>query len=397
MNNLAQDLVFVAAKRTPFGAYGGGLKDQTATDLGVQAAKAALESGGVDAGDIDAVVFGNVLQTAGDAIYLGRHVGLRSGVPQHVGGLTVNRLCGSGFQAIVNGAQEILTGQARTVLCGGAESMSQAPHVIRGARWGIRLGQAPMTDALWECLHDPVAGVAMSGTAENLATDYGIGREEADVYAATSQTRFAAAQECGWLDAELAPVTWSTRKGEVTIDRDEHNRPGTTAEQLGKLRPAFSKEGIITAGNASGICDGAGALVLTTAERASDKGWNPLARLVSWGITGCDPTRMGIGPVGAIRNALRMADLEIGDLDLVEVNEAFAPQYIAVERELGLDRDRTNVDGGAIAVGHPLAASGARITAHLIHALRRREASLGCGSACIGGGQGIALVVEAMA
>ncbi len=396
MKNLAKDLVFVAAKRTAFGAYGGGFKKQTATDLGVFAAKAAMEAGGVAPEDIDAVVFGNVLQTSADALYFARHIGLRSDVPQEVPGLTVNRLCGSGFQAVVSGALEILADQATTVLCGGGESMSQAPHVIRGARWGLRLGQAPMTDALWESLYDPVADLAMGATAEKLASMYNISRAEADEYAALSQTRFATAQECGWLDAELAPVTLSSRRGDTIIDKDEHNRPGTTAESLAKLPTAFSKEGVITAGNASGISDGAGALVLTTAEQAAAKGWAPLARLISWGVHGCDPTTMGLGPVGAIRNALSMADLSLSDLDLVEVNEAFAPQYIAVERELGLDREKTNVNGGAIAVGHPLAASGARITAQVIHELRRRGASVGCGSACIGGGQGIALVVEAV-
>jgi len=395
MKNLPTDLVFVAAKRTAFGAYGGGFKSQSATDLGVHAAKAALQAGGVAPEDIDAVVFGNVLQTSADALYMARHVGLRSDVPQEVPGLTVNRLCGSGFQAVVSGALEILAGQAETVLCGGAESMSQAPHIIRGARWGLRLGQAPMTDALWESLYDPYADLAMSGTAEKLATMYEISREEADEYAALSQTRFATAQECGWLDAEMAPVTLTSRRGDTVVDKDEHNRPGTTVESLSKLRTAFSKDGIITAGNASGISDGGGAMILTTAEKAAAKGWAPLARLVSWGVHGCDPTTMGLGPVGAIRNALAMSELSLEDLDLVEVNEAFAPQYIAVERELGLDREKTNVNGGAIAVGHPLAASGARITAQVIHELRRQGKSLGCGSACIGGGQGIALIVEA--
>jgi acetyl-CoA acyltransferase 2 len=396
MNHLSKDIVIVSAKRTPFGAFGGGLKSLSANDLGVLAAKAALDSGGVDPTDVDAVIFGNVLQTSGDAIYCGRHIGLRAGVPQHVPGLTVNRLCGSGFQAVVNAAHEILTGQATTVLCGGTESMSQAPHIIRGARWGLSLGKAPMTDYLWESLTDTYTDMAMSGTAEKLAEQYGLSRADSDAYAALSQARFAAAQESGWLDAELAPVTISSRRGDTIVDRDEHPRPGTTAEQLGRLRTVFKKDGVITAGNASGINDGAGALIVTTLENAKQKGWTPLSRLVSWGIHGCDPTIMGIGPVGAIRNALKMADLQLADADVVEVNEAFAPQYIAVERELGLDRDKTNVNGGAIAVGHPLAASGARITAHLVHELRRRNARIGIGSACIGGGQGIALILESL-
>lgn len=394
MKRLARDLVLVAAKRTPFGTFGGGLKSLSATDLGVIASKAAMEDAGVSAEDIDAVIFGNVMQTSKDAIYLARHIGLKTGVPQDRPALTVNRLCGSGFQAVVSGALEILAGQADTVLCGGTESMSQAPHNIYGARWGLKLGKAPMVDSLWEGLYDPVAEMPMSGTAEKLAKEFSISRAAADEYAALSQERFATAQESGWLDAELSPVTIKGRRGDTVVARDEHNRPGTTVESLARLRTAFGPESIITAGNASGINDGAGALVLTTADKAADKGWTPLARLVSWGVVGCDPTTMGRGPVGAIKNALKMADLGIGDMDLVEVNEAFSPQYLAVEQELGLDRARTNVNGGAIAVGHPLAASGARITMQVAYELRRRGAQLGVGSACIGGGQGIAVLLE---
>ena len=274
--------------------------------------------------------------------------------------------------------------------------MSQAPHVIRGARWGLRLGQAPMEDYLWAALTDTYADMAMSGTAEKLAEQHGIGREEADAYAALSQARFAAAQSAGYLAEEIASVTLKERRGERVVDKDEHNRPDSTAGKLGRLRPVFKKDGVITAGNASGINDGAGALLVTTSERASAMGWAPLARIVSWGVVGCDPTIMGIGPVGAIRQALAKAELSVSDLELVEVNEAFAPQYLACERALGLDRSITNVNGGAIAVGHPLAASGARITAHLMYELRRRGKSLGVGAACIGGGQGIAICLEAL-
>ncbi|MEZ4268255.1 MAG: acetyl-CoA C-acetyltransferase [Myxococcota bacterium] len=394
MKQLGKDIVIVAAKRTPFGSFNGSLASLSATDLGVHAAKAALEAGGVDPADIDAVVFGNVVQSSKDAIYLARHVGLRAGVPESVPALTVNRLCGSGFQAVVNAAQEILTGQATAVLCGGAESMSQAPYVMWGARQGLKLGAQPMSDYLWDSLYDTYAGAPMSQTAENLAKRYEIGRDESDAYAVVSQQRFAAAQTAGTFDAELSPVTIASRKGDTTVSRDEYNRPDTNIATLAKLRSAFGEGGIITAGNASGINDGAAAMVVTTAERAKERGWTPLCRLVSWGVSGCDPKIMGIGPVGAVKNALCMADVAIGDVDLVEVNEAFAPQFLAVERELGLDRERTNVNGGAIAVGHPLAASGARITAHLAHELRRRGARLGVGSACIGGGQGIALLLE---
>jgi acetyl-CoA acyltransferase 2 len=394
MKKLGKDIVIVAAKRTPFGSFSGSLASLSATDLGVHAANAALAAGGVAAEDIDAVIFGNVIQSSKDAIYLARHIGLRAGVPEVVPALTLNRLCGSGFQAVISAAQEILTGQATAVLCGGAESMSQAPFVVWGARQGLKLGEKPMSDYLWDSLFDTYAGAPMSQTAENLAKRYEISREASDAYAVVSQQRFAAAQAGGRLDAELTPVVMPSRKGDITVSRDEYNRPDTTVDTLSKLRTAFGEGGIITAGNASGINDGAAALVVTTAERARERGWQPLSRLVSWGVSGCDPKIMGIGPVGAIRNALCMADVQLADVDLVEVNEAFAPQYLAVERELGLDRERTNVNGGAIAVGHPLAASGARITAHLTHELRRQGKRLGVGSACIGGGQGIAVLLE---
>ena len=396
MKRLPKDLVIVAAKRTPFGTYGGGLKSLSATELGVEASKAALEDGGVDPSDIDAVIFGNVMQTSKDAIYLARHIGLKVGAPIATPAMTHNRLCGSGFQAVVSAALEILTGQADTVLCGGSESMSQAPHVLYGARWGLRLGQAPMVDSLWESLYDPYADLPMSGTADKLAKEHNITREEADEYAALSQLRFAAAQESGALAGELAPVTISSRRGDTVVDTDEHPRPGSTVEKLAKLRSAFGKESIITAGNASGINDGAGAMVLTTAEKAKSRGWTPLARLLSWGVVGCDPTTMGIGPVGAMKKALAMADLGLEDMDIIDVNEAFAPQYLAVEKVMGLDREKTNVNGGAIAVGHPLAASGARITMQVAYELKRRGAQLGMGSACIGGGQGIAVLLEAV-
>jgi acetyl-CoA acetyltransferase family protein len=392
--SLPKDLVFVAAKRTPFGTFGKSLKDVSAIDLGVIASKAAMEQAGVSPADIDNVIFGNVVQSSKDAIYMARHIGLKAGVPRDVPGLTVNRLCGSGFQAVISGALEILAGQATTVLCGGTENMSQVPHHIYGARWGLRLGRSEMVDYLWEALTDPYIDMAMSGTAEKLAVQYEVSREDSDELAALSHQRAEAATNNGVFAAEMTPVTIKHRKGDIVVDKDEHFRPGTTAEGLAKLRPIFG--GVITAANASGINDGAGALILTTRDNAEAKGWAPLARLVSWGVVGCDPTIMGIGPVGAIKNALSMADLKLDQMDLVEVNEAFAPQYIACERALGLNREITNVNGGGIALGHPLAATGARITAHLIHELRRREAKLGIGSACIGGGQGIAVVVEAM-
>jgi acetyl-CoA acyltransferase 2 len=396
--NQTRDIVFLSGRRTPFGAFGGTLRSFTATDLGVFAAQAALESAGVGGEQVDTVVFGNALQTTADAIYLARHVGLRSGVPIDRPALTLNRLCGSGFQAIVSGAQEILLGEADVALCGGAESMSQAPHVVRGARWGeLRLGEAGgfMEDMLWQALTDPYCGLSMAQTAEKLAEKYGVTREEADHVAYLSQQRAKQAWDECRLKAEVVPVTVKTRKGETVFNTDEHMRPETTMEALGALRPYFRKDGLVTAGNASGIGDGAAAVVIAEAGWAERNGAHPIGRLVSWGIAGVDPDIMGIGPAPASRKALEKAGLTLEQMDLVEVNEAFAPQFAAVARELALDMDRTNVDGGAIAITHPLAASGARITVHLLHELRRRKARYGLGSACIGGGQGMAVVVEA--
>ncbi len=310
----------------------------------------------------------------------------------------MNRLCGSGFQAIVSGAQEILLGSANVVLCGGTESMSQAPHVVRGARWGsLRLGptDGALQDLLWEALLDSYCGLTMAQTAERLAEQYDVTRDEADRVAFNSQRRAKAAWDAGRFDAEVVPVTVKTRKGESRFAVDEHIRPETTLEALSALRPYFKKDGLVTAGNASGIGDGAASVVLAAGEWAAANGVSPIGRLVSWGFAGVDPKVMGIGPAPAARVALSRAGLSLEEMDLVEVNEAFAPQYKAVEKELGLDSERTNVNGGAIAITHPLAASGARITLHLLHELRRRGARYGLGSACIGGGQGGAVVVEA--
>jgi len=396
MKPIPTDIVFLAARRTPFGTYGGSLKDQSATDLGVHAAKAALAQAGVKPDDVDNVVFGNVVQTSADAIYLARHVGLKAGLPQHVPALTVNRLCGSGFQAVVDAALEMLAGYSECALVGGAESMSQAPHVARGIRFGVPLGKPPkLEDTLWEALTDSYTGMPMAITAENLASKYGISQKEVDEYSVLSQKRFAAAQEGGRLSEEIAPMELPGKKDAVTsFARDEHNRPDTSLESLAKLPKVFKKDGVIHAGAASGICDGAGALVLATRQFAEKKGLKPIGKLLGWGISGCDPSIMGIGPAPAIRRALQRHEAKLGDFDLFEVNEAFAPQYLAVEKDLGLPRDRTNVDGGAIAVGHPLAASGARITAHLLYEMRRRGVRRSIGSACIGGGQGIALLLE---
>ncbi|HUF11991.1 MAG TPA: acetyl-CoA C-acetyltransferase [Longimicrobiales bacterium] len=395
----AKDIVFLSGRRTPFGTFGGALKDFTATDLGVVAAEAALKDSGVAPEQIGHVVFGNALQTSADSIYLARHVGLRAGVPKDVPAVTVNRLCGSGFQAIVDGAMEIMLDEADACLCGGAESMSQAPHVVRGARFGsLRLGESGQyfEDLLWQALTDTFCGLSMAQTAEKLGEKYDVTREEADEIAYQSQQRAKAGWDAGRFDAEIAAVTVKTRKGETQFTVDEHMRPETTREALAALRPYFRKDGFVTAGNASGIGDGAAAVVVADGEWARANGLKPIGRLVSWGIAGVDPDIMGIGPAPASRKALEKAGLDLEQMDLVEVNEAFAPQLAAVARELGLDMAKTNVDGGAIALTHPLAASGARITVHLLHELRRRGGRYGLGSACIGGGQGAAVVVEAI-
>ena len=392
------DVVFLSGVRTGFGSFGGTLKDFSAIDLGATAAKHALARSAVSVNRINHVVFGNAQQTSADAIYLARHVGLKAGLPIEVPAVTVNRLCGSGFESIIQGAQQILLGESEAVLAGGAESMSQAPHVVRGARWGLRLGPAPpLEDSLWEALRDPQCGLSMAETAENLAEKYHLQREEVDQVALRSQQAAKKAwDDCVFQD-EVIPVSVKDPKTKQMRDwrADEHMRPGTTLEALLSLRPYFKKDGLVTAGNASGICDGAAATVIASEQFAKENGLKPLGRLVAWAAAGVEPRYMGIGPAPASRKALAKAGLKLEDMDLVEINEAFAPQYLAVEKELGLDRNRTNVHGGAIAIGHPLAASGTRITIHLLHALRQRKKRYGLGSACIGGGQGAAVIVEA--
>jgi acetyl-CoA acetyltransferase family protein len=393
--NLAREIWIVGAKRTAFGTFGGTLKELTATDLAVEASKAALAQAGADPATVEQVVFGNVQQTSADSIYLARHVGLRAGAPIASPALTVNRLCGSGFQAIINGAEQILLGDSEVVLTGGTESMSQAPHVVRGARWGLAFGkEQKLGDTLWDALTDSYTGFPMAITAENLAEQYKISRQECDDYALRSQRAWATANEGGRFKEEIAPIEIKHKKGSVQFATDEHPRPQTTAEILAKLPPVFKKDGVVTAGNASGISDGAAALLLCSKEAGQKYGYKPLAKIVQWAYAGCDPKIMGIGPAPAIRRVLERTGKKLGDFDLVDVNEAFAAQYLAVEKELGLDRERTNVNGGAIALGHPLGASGARITAHLTYELRRTGKKLALGAACIGGGQGIALVIE---
>ncbi|XP_003995230.3 3-ketoacyl-CoA thiolase, mitochondrial isoform X1 [Lynx canadensis] len=395
---LLRGVFIVAAKRTAFGAYGGLLKDFTAIDLTEFAAKAALSAGKVSPETIDSVVVGNVFQSSSDAAYMARHVGLRVGVPQETPALTVNRLCGSGFQSIVSGCQEICVKDAEVVLCGGTESMSQAPYCVRNARFGTKLGSdLKLEDILWSGLTDQHIQLPMAITAENLAVKYNISREDCDKYALQSQQRWKAANDAGYFNNEMVPIEVKTKKGKQMMQVDEHARPQTTLEQLNKLPPVFKKEGTVTAGNASGISDGAGAVIIASEDAVKKHNFTPLARIVGYFASGCDPSIMGIGPVPAINGALKKTGRSLKDMDLVEVNEAFAPQYLAVQKSLDLDPSKTNVNGGAIALGHPLGGSGTRIMAHLVHELRRRGGRYAVGSACIGGGQGIAVIIESTA
>jgi acetyl-CoA acyltransferase 2 len=389
-------IVVAEGARTPMAEYNGAFADTSATDLAVVASQEALRRARFEPAEINHVIVGNVLQTSADAIYLSRHVGLRAGVPVPVPAVTVNRLCGSGFEALVQAKHRILLGEAEAVLAGGTENMSQAPFVIRGARTGLRLGQGKLEDSLMSGLFDPVAGLAMAQTSDKVARRLGISREEQDAFAVESQRRAADAWTSGRLAEEVVAVEAKKGRKTIRVEKDDHLTPDTTLEALSKLPPAFGKDGMVTGGNASGIVDGAAMMVVTTEERAREKGIVPLGRLVAEAVTGCDPSEMGLGPVSACRSVLARAGKTLADMDLVEVNEAFAGQILGVIRELGLDRTTLNVNGGAIALGHPLGASGARLTLTLLKELRRRGKRWGLASACIGGGQGIALVVEAL-
>jgi len=393
------DIAIVSGARTPMGRYGGKLRDFTAQELGAVASKGAIERAGLDAKEFDHAVFGNAQQTSGDALYGARHVALRAGLPIETPALTVNRLCGSGMQAIVNAAQMIQLGEANLVLAGGMEAMSQAPHVVRGARWGFGLGEGKLEDSLMVALLDSYCGLYMANTAELYGEQQGITRQMQDEFALRSQQCADDAYKAGRLQEELVPVPLKDRRGESTGERfteDDHRRPQTTMEGLAKLKPAFGKNGTVTAGNASGIVDGGAAVVMMSLENAQKRNLKPLGRLVSWGIAGVDPKIMGRGPVPATKTALQKAGLTLDYIDLIEVNEAFAAQYLAVEKELGLDRNKVNVNGGAIALGHPLGATGTRLVITLLHELKRRKKKYGLATACIGGGQGIAVIVESL-
>jgi acetyl-CoA acetyltransferase family protein len=393
---MAEEIFILGGARTPMAEYTGKLKDISALELGAIAARAAMERTGIAPDMVDHVVFGNVLQTSADAVYGARHVGLKAGVPIEVPALTVNRLCGSGIQAAISGGQMIALDEADVVLTGGMESMSQAPHVIRGLRSGLRLGQGQLEDTLWSALLDTHCGCTMAATAENCAAKYSVSREEQDRYAIRSQQRADAAWKSGRLRQEVVPVEIKTRKGVELFAQDDHMRPDSTLETLAKLPAAFSKNGCVTAGNASGIVDGGAALLLASEKGVKSHGLKPLARLAHWATVGVDPALMGMGPAPATRLVLKRAGLTLKDIDLVEVNEAFAAQYLAVEKDLRLDRDRVNVNGGAIALGHPLGMTGTRLLLTLTLELRRRGLKRGLATACIGGGQGIAAIVESV-
>jgi len=392
------EIAIVSGARTPFGRYCGKLKDFTAQELGAVAAKGAIARSGIDAKEFDHVVFGNAQQTSGDALYGARHVGLRAGLPVETPALTVNRLCGSGMQAIVSAAQMIQTEEAKIVLAGGMEAMSQAPFVIRG-RDGFTLAPGgKLEDSLMVALLDSYCGSYMANTAELYGSQQGITREMQDEFALRSQQRAEAAYKEGRIQEELVPVPLRDTKektGEM-LTEDDHRRPQTTMEGLAKLKPAFGRGGTVTAGNASGIVDGGAAVVVMSIEEARKRNVVPLGRIVSWGIAGVEPKLMGRGPVPASQIALQKAGMSLEYMDLIEVNEAFAAQYLAVEKELGLDREKVNVNGGAIALGHPLGATGTRLVITLLYELRRRKKKYGLATACIGGGQGIAMVVEHM-
>lgn len=392
-----RNLVLIDGVRTPMLDYNGDFAEITAIDLAAHAASALFERTGISPSEIDQTFVGNALQTSSDAIYGARHVALKAGVPKEVPALTVNRLCGSGIQSVISGAHAILAGEGSTALVGGMENMSQAPHVIRGARKGFRLGQGQLEDLLMTSLNDPFCGCYMAQTSNNLARDYSISREEQDAFAIRSQQRAGAAWANGKLAEEVAPVEVGKGKRAKRIERDDHLRPETTMEDLAGLATAFDKDGFVTAGNASGIVDGAAMMILSTEGQAAERGWKPMARILSWSVVGVEPSRMGIGPAPAIRAALKKAGMELSDLDLIEINEAFAGQILAVAKDLELDMEKLNVNGGAIALGHPLGASGTRLLITLSKELARRGGGRGVASACIGGGQGIAMIVESIA
>jgi acetyl-CoA acyltransferase 2 len=390
------EVVILAGARTPMARYTGSFSEVSAIELGAHASKAAIQRSGVDPAEFDHAIFGNVMQTSADAIYGARHVALKAGLKIEAPAVTVNRLCGSGIEAILQASQRLLLGEAKMVLAGGMENMTQAPFVIRGARTGLKLGGGALEDFLFVGLTDTYCGLPMALTAEKLADQAGILRKDSDAYALRSQQLAEAAFKAGYFKEEIVPVEVKQGKKTITVSDDDHRRPETTMETLEKLPPSFKKDGIVTAGNASGIVDGAAAVVVTLEKTAKELGLKPIGKIVSWAVAGVDPSIMGIGPVPSTQKALQLAGMKLEQIDRVEVNEAFAAQYLAVEKELGLQRDKTNVNGGAIALGHPLGATGTRLVITVLNELRRKGLRYGLATACIGGGQGIAMIVEAL-
>lgn len=391
-----KDIVIVSAVRTAIGDFGGALRDQSPIALGTLTARAAIARAGIAAAEVGQVFYGHVIPTELRDMYLSRVIALEAGVPQEAPALTVNRLCGSGLQAVVSAVQSIALGDAGIVLAGGAESMSRAGYLLPSARWGARMGDVQALDMMTGVLHDPFGHGHMGLTAETVAARHGIDRAAQDGFAVESHRRAAAAIAAGHFRDQIVPVVQQTRSGETVFDTDEHVRPGASLADMARLRPAFRKDGTVTAGNASGLNDGAASLVLMSADEAEQRGIRPMARILAWGHAGVAPEVMGLGPVPAMRQALARAGLRADRLDLIESNEAFAAQACAVNAELGLDPARVNPDGGAVALGHPLGASGAIIATKLVHGLRRRGGGLGAATMCIGGGQGIALIVESI-
>ncbi|NLY80545.1 MAG: acetyl-CoA C-acetyltransferase [Lysinibacillus sp.] len=388
-----REVVLLEGARTALAELCGSFREVSASDLGAYASIEAIKRAKISADEIDHVVFGNVQQSSKDAHFLARHVGLKAGVPIHVPAVTINRLCGTGIEVILAAARYIQTGEADVVLAGGAENMSQVPHVVKGMRWGSKLGAPPLEDWLWDGLYDTYGECSMAITAENLAKKYELTREEVDLHALSSHEKALSAMEKGYFAEEIVPVSVKTRKATIVIDTDEHPRH-TSMEQLSKLPARFIENGVVTPGNASGMNDAGAAVVLASSDYAEKRGLKPIARLVSWDVVGVEPKYMGIGPVPAIQNALRKANLTLADLDLIEINEAFSAQYLACQKELGFDPEIGNVNGGAVALGHPLAVSGTRISLTLIYELGRRGKKYGASSVCIGGGQGIAAIWE---
>ena len=388
------DVVISSAARTAIGSFGRSLRDVPPTELGASAARAAIERAGLDPAQVEQIVFGNVIHTSPEDHYLARVVGINAGIPKESPALTLNRLCGSGLQAVISAAQMIQTGDAEVVLAGGAESMSRGAYWMENARWGARMGDASLVDSVVGTLTDPFHKIHMGVTAENLARSHGISREAQDEFAVESHRRAIAAIEAGRFEAEVVPVEVKTRKGTVEFKVDEHARPDVTLEALAKLKPAFDPDGTVTAGNASGINDAAAAVVVMSGERAQRLGAPVRGRIVSYAVCGVEPKTMGIGPVPAVRKALERAGKQLDGVDIVELNEAFAAQSLAVLQDLGLDTTRVNPNGGAIGLGHPVAATGAILVTKILNEMEREDHKLGLVSLCIGGGQGIAMLIE---